>query len=62
MMDSKKYINEFDKNALKLYLNAKYGMVEPHTKIYIDTDSAEVIISKDTALCMYDYAKEILDD
>ena len=48
----------------KAYLNKNYGLavsgeIKSHA-VYVDTDS--VIVSKDQALCMYDYADILLKE
>lgn len=53
----------------KQELNTKYGKlitdVFKSGKTYIDTDSFKIkpvhVVSHDNALCMYDYAKEIIE-
>ena len=63
------------RNELKQELNAKYGnfatefvkevfhsgktTADVAKSTYLDTDS---VVSKDASLCMYDHAKELLED
>ncbi len=44
----------------KQYLNRIYGMKVSHADLSKD-NSNNVVVSRDNAICMYDYAKEILE-
>lgn len=44
----------------KQYLNRIYGMQNSHADMS-KVNSNNLVVSRDNAICMYDYAKEILD-
>lgn len=44
----------------KKYLNRIYGMKNSHADMS-NINSNNLVVSRDNTICMYDYAKEILD-